>query len=201
LNYRTNKRAGATTLAATLLAALALAACGSDETGEESDPGNFADAPSFEPALAKAPAELDALYEDAGQILPGGSEALDSTLAELEGYPVVVNVWASWCGPCRAELPHLQEAAAERLDEIAFIGINSNDSDEAAETFLSDHPMPYPSFADPGYDVARELDPRLIAQPNTVFIDREGEVVHIKSGPYESTEDLNTDIEKYALSS
>jgi len=201
MEHRTSKRATASTAAVTLLATLALAACGSDESSETTDPGNAADAPSFDAALAKAPPELDALYEDAGEILPGGSEALDATLADLEGFPVVVNLWASWCGPCRAELPHLQEAAAEHLDEVAFVGIDTNDTDEAAETFLADHPMPYPSFSDPSFDVARELDSRLIAQPNTVFIDRKGEIVHIKAGPYESTEDLNADIEKYGLSS
>ena len=51
--------------------------------------------------------------------------------------------------PCRAEFPHFQEAAAEHLDEVAFIGIDTDDTDDAAETFLDEHPMPYPSFADP----------------------------------------------------
>lgn len=183
-------------LATTVVCALLLAACGSDEEGGV-DPGNAADAPDFTAALEAAPPELATFYEDSGEVLPGGD--YESSLAEVEGFPVVLNLWASWCGPCRVELPHLQEAAAEHLDEVAFMGLNVADSQAAAETYLRDHPMPYPSYADPDYDLAREIEPSLIGQPNTVFLDGEGKVVHVKYGPYESTGDLNADIEEYAL--
>jgi thiol-disulfide isomerase/thioredoxin len=200
MSDRSDKRARAIIAAVALLAAATLAACGSEEESASVDPGNAADAPSFDAALAEAPPELDALYERGGEIVGGGSEAFEAQLADLEGYPVVVNLWASWCGPCRAELPHLQEAAADNLDEVAFVGIDTNDTDEAAETFLADHPMPYPSFSDPNYEVASTLDPTLVAQPNTVFLDRDGEIVHVQPGPYASEQELQADIDKYALS-
>jgi len=186
-------------IAAAILATLILAACGSEDSASV-DPGSAVEAPSFERALASAPPKLDALYADGGQVLPGGTDAFDARLAELRGYPVVVNVWASWCGPCRAELPYLQSQAAQHLDEIAFVGVNSNDSDEAAATFLSDHPMPYPSFSDPDYDVAGSIDPRVIGQPDTIFLDRDGKVVHVQTGGYPSEAALAADIERYALS-
>ncbi len=184
------------TFATAALCAVVLAACGSGED-EAVDPGAAADAPDFSKALDAAPPELATYYEDAGEVLPG--DDYEASLASVSGYPVVLNLWASWCGPCRAELPHLQDAAAEHLDEVAFMGLDVSDTQAAAETFLSDHPMPYPSFADPGYDLAREIEPSLIGQPHTVFLDGEGEVVHVKYGPYASTEELDADIEEFAL--
>ena len=71
---------------------------------------------------------------------------------------MVVNKWASWCGPCRFEFPFFQEVAAERGDEVAFIGIDSDDSEDAARTFLDEFPVPYPSFSDPDEEIARALD-------------------------------------------
>jgi cytochrome c biogenesis protein CcmG/thiol:disulfide interchange protein DsbE len=188
-------------LAGTLLA-LVLAACGSGSgSGGADDPGNAADAPSFDAALLAAPPELAALYDNGGQVLGGGTDAIEAQLEDLKGTPVLVNLWASWCGPCRSELPHLQDAAAKYLDDVAFIGLDVSDSDDAAETFLSDHPMPYPSYSDPDYSVAVDLEPSLVGQPNTLFYDRGGELVHTKFGPYASADELDADIQKYALSS
>lgn len=191
--------------AATLVALLlvvALSACGSEaSSGATSgdDPGNAEDAPDFTAVLDRAPPELATLYENAGKVLPAGD--YEEKLTGVEGYPAVVNIWASWCGPCRTELPHLQDAAAKYLDQVAFMGVDVSDTDSAAETFLSDHPMPYPSFADPGYDLAIDIEPSLIGQPHTVFLDGDGEVVHVKYGPYVSADELDADIEKYSLSS
>ena len=201
----TNKptiRSAATTMLVALLLALALSACGSGGSsgaGSGTDPGNAEDAPDFTAVLDRAPPELAALYEDGGRVLP--ADAFEERLSSIEGTPAVINLWASWCGPCRAELPHLQDAAASYLDRVAFMGVDVSDSDAAAETFLSDHPMPYPSFSDPDYDLAIDIEPSLIGQPHTVFLDGEGEVTHVKYGPYESADELDADIEKFALSS
>ncbi len=183
-----------------LLATLTLAACGSDESS--SDPGPAAEAPSYESALAQAPAELAALYENDDAILDGGEEEYARILASVRGYPAVVNNWASWCGPCRAEFPYFQEAAAEHLDEVAFLGVDSEDSKEAAETFLRDNPLPYPSVEAPEKsDFQQWTGESLIGYPNTLFYDRAGRLVYTHQGPYASEEDLAADIEKYALSS
>lgn len=182
-------------LAAVFLAlVLALAACGGDD--EEIDPGNAADAPDFSAAVEAAPPELAALYEDGGTLVAGGREEYERRIAELEGYPVVVNKWASWCGPCRAEFPYLQEQAARRADEVAFLGINTNDSDDAAETFLRDHPVPYPSVSDPDSEIANSLG--AVNFPSTIFYDAEGEVVYTHQGVYASEEELAADIDEYA---
>ena len=80
--------------------------------------------------------------------------ALDEQLRALRGHPVVVNLWASWCGPCRHELPFFQRQAVKRGARIAFVGVNSNDSRDNARELAARYPMPYPSFGIRGSDVA-----------------------------------------------
>lgn len=183
--------------AAALLAALALAACGG--SSDELDPGNASDAPDYSAAIEAAPPRLADLYAEGGGLLDGGLDAYERQIGELEGFPIVVNKWASWCGPCRQEFPHLQSQAAEHGDEVAFLGIDAEDSDEAAETFLRDHPVPYPSFSDPDREIVGELgaEPEF---PATIFYDRDGEIVHIRRGVYATEEELAADIDRYALS-
>ncbi len=200
MKNQSNKRADTLIALTVLLAALILSACGSGDSSGV-DPGNAADAPDFTAAIAEAPAPLDSLYADAGRILDGGGAAFEAKLASVRGYGAVVNVWASWCGPCHAELPHLQNAAAKYLDEVAFIGIDVDDTDAAAKTFLRDHPQPYPSFSDPDHSLADSIDTSIVGQPHTVFYDSNGQITHIKYGPYTTDADLESDIEKYALGS
>lgn len=200
MKNQSRKRAGALLTMTALLASLALAACGSSGSADV-DPGNAADAPDFTKAIADAPAPLDSLYADAGKILGGGADAFQAELASVKGHGAVVNVWASWCGPCHSELPHLQDAAAKYLDQVAFIGIDTDDTDDAATTFLRDHPQPYPSFSDPDHSLADSIDPSLVGQPHTVFYGVDGQIEHIKYGPYVSDDELEADIERYALGS
>lgn len=176
-----------------LIISAGLAACGS---GEELDPGNAADAPDFSSMQKQAPPKLAALYSRGGELLNGGTDAYREQIAALGGRPIVVNKWASWCGPCRAEFPYLQEQAAARGDEVAFVGINSNDSTDAAETFLRDHPVPYPSFSDPDSEIARSIG--ALEFPTTIFYGANGEVVFIHRGVYAGEEDLAADIDRYS---
>ncbi len=182
----------AAALAAGLLAAATLAACGSSD---DSSP-----APDYEPALKQAPPKLAKLYANGDELITGGEEAYDQTLESVRGYPVVVNNWASWCGPCRVEFPWFQDAAAEHLDEVAFLGVDTQDSADAYETFLRDNPLPYPSVEDPDKELAAWADTGLIAVPNTLFYDAEGKLVYTHQGQYRTQDDLDADIEKYALS-
>ncbi len=180
-----------------LLALPVLAACGS-AGGSASDPGNAADAPDYSQAIAAAPPELKQLYEKGDSLLAGGSDTYAAQVADLRGYPIVVNNWASWCGPCREEFPYLQAQAVEHLDEVAFLGVDSEDSNAAATTFLEDHPIPYPSVSDPDGDFAEWVDTALVGLPNTLFYDREGDLVYVKQGPYTGEAALAADIEKYS---
>jgi cytochrome c biogenesis protein CcmG/thiol:disulfide interchange protein DsbE len=150
----------------------------------------------FERALAGAPPKLAKLYARGDALIPGGVEALHAKLTELRGYPAVVNVWASWCGPCRFEFPYFQKAAARYGDRVAFIGLDSEDSDAAARTFLDELPLPYPSVTDPDADSRDEYELR--GFPATAFYNSEGERVYVRPGPYSSADELAADIDRYA---
>jgi cytochrome c biogenesis protein CcmG, thiol:disulfide interchange protein DsbE len=188
---------GTNLLAPALLAiTLAAAGCGSSSGGAGGAH------PDYEKALAGAPAPLAALYEQGNRLLSGGVAAYERRIAALRGYPVVVNLWASWCGPCLFEFPHFQRAAARYGKRVAFLGIDKEDSDDAASTFLRDTPVPYPSYTDPDEEIAESIDrdaARLL--PTTVFYDRDGTVAFLKLGQYDDEAELRVDVERYALGS
>ena len=181
-----------TALFALALAALLAGGCGSSEDGAS------AGHPDYERALAGAPAPLASLHKQANELLPGGADAYDRRIDSLRGYPIVANVWASWCGPCRFEFPVLQKLSARYGKRVAFIGIDSEDSDDAATTFLGESPVPYPSYSDPDKDIADSLGASL-GLPDTAFYDRAGELVYLKQGPYADDSELEADVERYAL--
>ncbi|HET7589205.1 MAG TPA: TlpA disulfide reductase family protein [Solirubrobacterales bacterium] len=177
-------------LLAALTAALAAAGCGSSVSGGGSHP-------DYTKALAGSPPPLAALHKQENQLLGGGREAFEERLAQLRGYPVVVNVWASWCGPCRFEFPVLQKLSARYGKRVAFLGINSEDSDDAAETYLREAPVPYPSYTDPDKRLAESLGVH-VGFPDTAFYDKRGKLVYLKQGPYGGDSELEADVRRYA---
>ena len=150
-----------------------------------------------ERAYADAPRPLRSLYDDRNQLLDGGPGEFKRRVAELRGYPIVVNKWASWCGPCRAEFPVFQKAAIQEAKRVAFIGVNSTDNDGDAREFLSRFPLTFPSYKDPDLEVARLFN-GVGAFPTTAFYDRNGKVAYVHQGPYDSVEELLADLRKYA---
>jgi thiol-disulfide isomerase/thioredoxin len=179
-------------IALAFLCAVALAACGNSSGGDYGGK-----APDYARALAGAPKPLAALYAQSNELLPGGTDAFEKRLAGLRGHPVVVNKWASWCGPCRAEFPLLQNLSAKFGKRIAFLGVNSEDSDDAAKTFLGEFPVPYPSYTDPDQNIATLMKATL-GFPSTAFYDSKGELVYTRQGGYANEEDLRADIGRYA---
>lgn len=177
---------------AALASAVAATACGG-----EGEATNSAPAPDYDRALADAPPQLAALHARAGERVEGGPEAFRRQLSELEGFPVVVNKWASWCGPCRTELPFFQSQSARRGTEVAFLGVNSADGPETARGFIEEFPVPYPHFADPDEEVAEEFEGGA-GFPVTAFFDSRGELAHVKRGPYASESELAHDIRTHA---
>jgi cytochrome c biogenesis protein CcmG/thiol:disulfide interchange protein DsbE len=153
--------------------------------------------PDYAKALAGAPAPLAALYKQGNELLGGGVPAFERRIASLKGHPAVVNIWASWCGPCRFEFPTLQKAAAAYGKRVAFLGVDSQDSDDAAKVFLEEAPVPYPSFGD-GQEIADSIGAGR-GLPNTAFYDREGNLCFLKQGPYTEHAELAADIQRFAL--
>jgi thiol-disulfide isomerase/thioredoxin len=181
------------TLALALLAGLGTAAfaagCGSSGGGGSTHP-------DYAKALRGAPAPLAKLYAQGGRLLPGGKDALEARIAAL-GHPAVVNVWASWCGPCRYEFPMFQEASAKFGKRVAFLGADSEDSEMEAENWLADNPVPYPSYYESGFDYAASL--KASGPPDTAFYDAAGKRVYVHLGQYANAGDLEEDIRHYAL--
>ena len=175
-----------------LVAALAAGGCGSEE------PRSAASKADFRRALEDAPPPLARLYRRPAALVGGGTDAFERQLAALRGYPVVVNKWASWCGPCRHEFPFFQQQALKRGKRVAFLAVNSEDAREPSEKFLREIPVPYPSFLDPDSDIAELLG---LARnfPTTTFYDRGGERVYTKPGGYASEDALADDVREYAI--
>lgn len=163
----------ATAVVAVLLTGTVLSACSNDEVGSSGDAG-FVAGKGVITRLAvddrKQPGEV------AGESLEGEPLSLD----DYEGKTVVVNIWGSWCAPCRSEAPDLVEASEELAgDGVEFLGINSRDLDRAAaQAFQRRFEVPYPSIYDQKGQTLLAfrgtLSPNAI--PSTVVIDDQGRV-------------------------
>ena len=178
---------------AAVVVALGVSACGSSGGGTST-----AKAPDYKQALAGAPKPLAKLYAQGDRLVSGGTSAFGSQLRALRGHPVVVNVWASWCEPCRMEFPYLQRLSAKYGKRVAFVGVDTNDNDAAARTFLAELPLPYPSYTDPNKDIAQSVG-ATVGLPDTAYYDASGKRVFVKQGQYASEGDFAADIKRYAL--
>lgn len=116
--------------------------------------------------------------------LGGGS--LDLTRAP--GVPTVVNLWASWCGPCREELPVLQQFADAAGDRVRVLGVVSKDGVPQAESFAADAGTTFPSAFDGEGELMAQLG--LNGLPYTMFLDADGALVHSELGPVDSEHEL-----------
>jgi cytochrome oxidase Cu insertion factor (SCO1/SenC/PrrC family)/thiol-disulfide isomerase/thioredoxin len=147
-------------------------------------------------ALAGAPAPLAALHAQGGQVL-GPEGGLAARLRTLRGFPVVLNAWASWCPPCRAEMPLLGVASVRFGRQVAFLGADIEDQTSQARAFLAKHPVSYPSYGISAAALSAIAPTE--ATPTTIYIDRGGRVVAVHPGEYGSEAALSNDIERYAL--
>lgn len=176
-----------------LAGALVLAGCGGDGRVEPAAEAGFVqgggvvtvvDATDREPAP-----------EFSGPTLDGGK----FDLAEQTGNVVVLNVWGSWCAPCRAEAPAFATVAGETADDgVVFVGVNTRDTETAALAFESEFDVPYPSVVDS--DGRRLLAFRdtlpPAAIPSTLVVDRNGDMAARVIGPITeaSLRDLVTEV-------
>jgi cytochrome c biogenesis protein CcmG, thiol:disulfide interchange protein DsbE len=183
-------------LAAVALATgLVVGGCAGSDAG---NPDSRISAKQATQPISGASPQLASIRAQGNQLLSGGSDAFDARLQALRGTPVVVNKWASWCGPCRFEFPWFQSLGVKRGGQIAFLGVNSNDSDGSAKQFLSELPLPYPSYSDPDLKIAQDLGGPPQAFPTTTFYDRSGKQVFSHPGVYANEQDLVADVNRYA---
>ena len=138
-----------------------------------------------EPAICTIPAR------NAGEapLLPACADALpamepdsfERLLAQLEGTPVLVNFWGSWCPPCREEMPRLVAAHGEFGDTVQFLGVDILDSRGEATAFMEDYGMTFPSVFDPPDAIKTSLGQ--FGQPTTVFFRADGSFEFAYAGP------------------
>lgn len=139
---------------------------------------------SSSPALTIAP--------KIGALAPGFAlPTLDKqtvSLDELRGQPLVLNFWATWCSPCRVEMPYIEAAFNQKGEEVRFIAINLGDKEGKAKQFVQYMGMSFTVALDSDLAVGNAYNVRYI--PTTFFIDREGVIRHIKVGPFSSEDEL-----------
>ncbi len=175
-----------------LACAAALAGCSS------SDPQSAAPSAAIaKKDLAGSPAPLAKLHAQANRLLDGGADAFKARLAGLKGYPVVVNKWASWCGPCRAEFPHFQKLSVANGKRIAFLGVDGQDNDGDAKKFLAKYPVTFPSYKDGNLKISQTFN-AVQAFPSTAFFDSKGKLAYLHQGQYLDEKQLAADIRRYA---
>jgi thiol-disulfide isomerase/thioredoxin len=172
---------------AVLLLTAALSGC----TADESSASPSSASTSAASTLAACPEQADTAAHGA-ELLPAlsfdcpGGGALD--LGRAPGEPTVLNLWGSWCTPCRQELPVLQQFADAAAGQVRVMGVISKDGRPQAESFAADAGVTFPSAFDG--DGALMTDLGLNGLPYTYFLDADGAVVYTQVGPVTSLDEL-----------
>jgi thiol-disulfide isomerase/thioredoxin len=146
-------------MAVAAITALLAAACAGSPSGSEATPGATSEGTSLLPEDRLALPEYDLA-------------TFRALLDELRGKPVVVNVWGSWCPPCRVEAPDLAEVSSELAGEVQFVGVDILDDRKAARDFILESDWQYPSVFDPRGAIRDGLG--YTGQPITVLYDARG---------------------------
>jgi thiol-disulfide isomerase/thioredoxin len=168
-------RRTAVRIAAVLAATLIVVSCARTGADEPTRSAGQVGYPTVPRNLTRIPPEQRLELPIVSGPALGSNRTISSQ--DYRGKVVVINVWGSWCPPCRKEAPDLQAASVETKDTAQFIGITSKDYDPApAEAFVRSFQITYPSIYDPNGKVllafAGELPPSAI--PSTMIIDRQG---------------------------
>ncbi|HEX6516441.1 MAG TPA: TlpA disulfide reductase family protein [Nocardioidaceae bacterium] len=141
---------------------------------------------------ADAPAAESPLPDVVLPCLGGGH---DVDLAHLRG-PLVINLWAQWCGPCRSELPYYERLHRRAGDQVQVVGVDYQDPQpEQALELVRQTGVTYPLLADPG--AALRVPFRIRALPGVVLVDEDGSVVHLEYTVIRSYPDLTGLVRKY----
>jgi thiol-disulfide isomerase/thioredoxin len=139
--------------------------------------------PKSDPKVAAVPSGLPDV------VLPCLGGGREVRLAGLRGRPMMINVWAQWCGPCREEAPYLTEVAKENKSDLMIIGIDHDDPrPELAIEFAQLSTWKYPQLADP--DVVLRAALQISGPPQTFFVRPDGTIAYRHAGPFKSAEEI-----------
>lgn len=114
------------------------------------------------------------------EILPGFADGPPVDVGEFVGESLVVNFWATWCGPCVREMPMLRDMSSDMAGDVTFLGINVQDSPSQARAFLEDVGVEYVQAADPDGDYFRAVGG--LGMPTTLLVDSDGVVRYHHTG-------------------
>ena len=126
--------------------------------------------------VATAAGDAPGLFDTAFTTSDGGV----GSLSDYRGEPLVVNFFASWCPPCRAELPDFEAVHQQLGDEVTFVGVNQDFTEETWRAFVAESNVSYDTVFQPNSEIWNELGTG--AMPTTAFISPDGEVVHLWAG-------------------
>lgn len=144
----------------------------------------IADCPPSDPAVA--PLETDGLPDVELDCLGGGTPV---RLAGLRGKPMIINIWAQWCGPCRTEAPFLAEVAGKKQDDLLILGIDYADPrPELAIDFAEAASWTYPQLVDQDHVIKEPM--QILGPPITYFVGADGQVRFRHSGPFTSAQQI-----------
>ena len=117
------------------------------------------------------------------------------SLGDLRGSPVLVNFWATWCPPCRAEMPYLEEVYKEWSGKgVAFLAINMGESSSQVGEFIQSHTLALPVLLDARQDIAQRYNIQYI--PTTFFIDKDGIIQNVKVGAFTGVAEIENRLNK-----
>lgn len=168
---------------AVALAGCLYAAAGAASPGGDGGRGDRGEPSGTGSAVAAADAEVvdPALRPQAPELSGADLDGKPVGLAEFRGQVLVLNVWGSWCGPCRAEADDLARLSGQTREQgVRFLGINTRDRDRAAaRSFVRAHGLEFPSLHDPTGELLLRFPPALLNPqtiPSTLVIDRRGRI-------------------------
>jgi len=125
-------------------------------------------------------------------------EGQATSLSDLKGKPVLINFWATWCSPCRMEMPYIQQVYDEWQEMgLVLLAINIGESPSQVEEFMQSRGLSLPVLLDTEGKVAGQYGIRAI--PTTFFIDREGIIQDMKVGPFQSTAEIESSLSKLTI--
>jgi cytochrome c biogenesis protein CcmG, thiol:disulfide interchange protein DsbE len=140
---------------------------------------------------------LSQLHAQAGRLLPS-SPGLDARVGALRGLPIVINAWAAWCAPCRENFARLESVSRRYDSRVAFLGADTNDTRDTAQSFLAKNVVSFPSYQTTAKQLGVFLPAGLKGLPTTIFLDPAGKVAYVHLGEYTSRAALERDIAAYA---
>jgi cytochrome c biogenesis protein CcmG/thiol:disulfide interchange protein DsbE len=180
----------AATFAALLLAGL-LAGCTS--VGQEAPLHTRGVAPdaATDDAVLPCPDQADVTAEGDQLLPPLAFDCLGGgtlNLGRAPGVPTVVDLWASWCGPCRTELPLMQQLSDAAAGKVQVVGVVSKDGVDEATSFAADSGVSFPSAFDGDGELMTKMG--LQGLPATFFLDAAGTITYTEIGGFTSYDDL-----------